>query len=452
MKEVFYNIKNKFINAPASVRKVIVRSTACMATATMLATGFVTPVMAAPLAQSEVPTITEENGGAMHLRIAAVTKFGSNKGLAGIFDPEFYAKTYPDVVAVLGSRPSVLYKHFITYGIKEYRKPNADFNVLAYAKMYPDLIAAFGDNIELYYYHYALYGKAEGRLATNEAFAAFAEALKKKNATIASLSAEKTTLEGEVTTLQTTATEKAELYTAANTALTDFTNGDYADYDNKTDEEKAELDAKKAELQSALTTALADKNSAEEAVTNKQAEVTAKEGEITRAGTAKTNALAVEDGKIAAAESTKSAKENAKNSAETELQTAQSEFDSAKSDAESAQSDLEQATMRANAAYLDVIAKESEKRSADEKVDTLTQQTAAAEANKEEAAQKASETAQILYDANEMKNDAVHAQQVAQYDVDTAELLMQGAQNALDTAEEADETVSAAEDAQADRN
>ncbi len=42
-----------------------------------------------------------------------------------IFDAEFYAKTYPDVVAVLGTDAAALYKHYQTYGKKEGRLPFA---------------------------------------------------------------------------------------------------------------------------------------------------------------------------------------------------------------------------------------------------------------------------------------------------------------------------------------
>lgn len=40
------------------------------------------------------------------------------------FDAAFYAKKYPDVVAVLGNDPAALYNHYVTYGIKEGRSQN----------------------------------------------------------------------------------------------------------------------------------------------------------------------------------------------------------------------------------------------------------------------------------------------------------------------------------------
>lgn len=41
------------------------------------------------------------------------------------FDAEFYAATYPDVVAVFGNSPETLYKHYLEYGKAEGRSCNA---------------------------------------------------------------------------------------------------------------------------------------------------------------------------------------------------------------------------------------------------------------------------------------------------------------------------------------
>ena len=42
------------------------------------------------------------------------------------FDAEFYAATYPDVVAVFGDSPEALYKHYLDYGKAEGRSCNAE--------------------------------------------------------------------------------------------------------------------------------------------------------------------------------------------------------------------------------------------------------------------------------------------------------------------------------------
>lgn len=41
----------------------------------------------------------------------------------GTFDPQFYASTYPDVVAVFGTDANALYQHYQAYGKKEGRLP-----------------------------------------------------------------------------------------------------------------------------------------------------------------------------------------------------------------------------------------------------------------------------------------------------------------------------------------
>lgn len=47
-----------------------------------------------------------------------------------IFDAEFYAQTYPDVVAVFGTDPGVLYYHYLTCGAAEGRQPYASAPVV----------------------------------------------------------------------------------------------------------------------------------------------------------------------------------------------------------------------------------------------------------------------------------------------------------------------------------
>lgn len=46
------------------------------------------------------------------------------------FDPNYYATKYPDVVAVYGSEPESLYKHYLEYGINEKRFQNLNEEML----------------------------------------------------------------------------------------------------------------------------------------------------------------------------------------------------------------------------------------------------------------------------------------------------------------------------------
>ncbi len=83
--------------------------------------------------------------------------------LRTIFDADFYAERYPDVVKVHGADPEALFTHFCLFGIDEGREPFDGFNVFAYKSAYEDLRLAYGDDNVMYYLHYALLGKTEGR-------------------------------------------------------------------------------------------------------------------------------------------------------------------------------------------------------------------------------------------------------------------------------------------------
>ena len=87
----------------------------------------------------------------------------SAEGLSDVFDADYYAEQNPDVVAIFGSDPTVLYNHFVAYGVNEGRQGMASFNVTQYRNAYADLQAAFGDNWDAYVEHYFTSGVNEGR-------------------------------------------------------------------------------------------------------------------------------------------------------------------------------------------------------------------------------------------------------------------------------------------------
>lgn len=85
-----------------------------------------------------------------------------------VFDAEYYAKAYPDVVAVYGSDEMALYQHYKEYGKKENRRATADsdtdtFDAKYYAEQNPDVVAVYGTDRDSLYQHYLQYGKEEGR-------------------------------------------------------------------------------------------------------------------------------------------------------------------------------------------------------------------------------------------------------------------------------------------------
>ena len=89
-----------------------------------------------------------------------------------VFDAEYYASAYPDVVAVVGTDAKALYAHYLTCGINEGRNASATFNLDAYIAANPDLVAVYGtdsNNVIDYFIHYTGFGVNEGRIATIDA-------------------------------------------------------------------------------------------------------------------------------------------------------------------------------------------------------------------------------------------------------------------------------------------
>ncbi len=119
--------------------------------------------------------------GAMVVAVVAMLGVGTIRAHAetqvmpdgGLFDPDYYAKSNPDVVAAFGSDANSLYYHYCLFGKNEGRLPYApagapadipaDFDASFYAYANPDVVAAFGTDPAVLYCHYVNFGKAEGR-------------------------------------------------------------------------------------------------------------------------------------------------------------------------------------------------------------------------------------------------------------------------------------------------
>ena len=97
-----------------------------------------------------------------------------------VFDPEFYANTYPDLKQYYGYNAGQLYRHYVNCGRSEGRvctasndavgsvniMPNGDFfSASFYAATYPDVAAELGTDEAVLYRHYQQFGQKEGRLA-----------------------------------------------------------------------------------------------------------------------------------------------------------------------------------------------------------------------------------------------------------------------------------------------
>lgn len=115
------------------------------------------------------------------LSTAAIVISGSGvTAFAADFDASYYAQQYPDVAAAVGNDTNALLNHYIQHGQAEGRKPSASakagesvtgstasstttFDPTYYAATYPDVAAAVGTSANALYNHYITSGKAEGR-------------------------------------------------------------------------------------------------------------------------------------------------------------------------------------------------------------------------------------------------------------------------------------------------
>jgi hypothetical protein len=80
-----------------------------------------------------------------------------------VYDTDYYYKNNPDVATAMGYVPSLLYQHFVRYGVYEGRIASDNFNVYMYRKYNGDLNAVYGSNYENYFIHFLTYGKTEDR-------------------------------------------------------------------------------------------------------------------------------------------------------------------------------------------------------------------------------------------------------------------------------------------------
>lgn len=112
--------------------------------------------------------------------MAMIVTGSSMSAEAAKFNPAFYSAKYADVRAAFGSDATALYNHYINFGQKEGRVPDANvaggtavdglvgmsakFNPAFYAAKYADVRAAFGMNATALYNHYITCGQREGRM------------------------------------------------------------------------------------------------------------------------------------------------------------------------------------------------------------------------------------------------------------------------------------------------
>lgn len=125
-----------------------------------VAMGSVVPVVAAPATETvQVAPIKA--------RVEITLTQADKALLMDMFDAEYYASRYPDIVKAVGNDKAALFEHFLNHGLIEGRQLNKDFNVNAYRSSYKDLNAVLGTDIMAYYKHFQNFGKLENRTITN---------------------------------------------------------------------------------------------------------------------------------------------------------------------------------------------------------------------------------------------------------------------------------------------
>lgn len=99
--------------------------------------------------------------------VMASSARNGNNAYRAVFDADYYYNAYPDLQTAIGKNQTRLFNHFVTYGIKEGRSGNSEFNISVYKTNNPDLAEVFGDDLKAYCTHYISFGRAEGRTASS---------------------------------------------------------------------------------------------------------------------------------------------------------------------------------------------------------------------------------------------------------------------------------------------
>ena len=102
--------------------------------------------------------------GGAYIAVMPPIEVEAARDYSAVFNADYYAASYPDVVATVGNSYSALLSHFLEYGMAEGRRGCDEFDVYEYRASNPDLAVIYGNNLKHYYYHFMDYGKPEGRL------------------------------------------------------------------------------------------------------------------------------------------------------------------------------------------------------------------------------------------------------------------------------------------------
>ncbi len=89
-------------------------------------------------------------GNPVYAAEKSAENFGYEEELRSLFDSEWYASQYPDVVKVYGTDEDALFKHFMTFEINEGRGINTYFDAESYKEANPDQLDNPGEPIDPY--------------------------------------------------------------------------------------------------------------------------------------------------------------------------------------------------------------------------------------------------------------------------------------------------------------
>ena len=97
-----------------------------------------------------------------------ITYIYEDKDYALVFDPVYYADSYPDLKKKYGYDTDKLLRHFVLTGMNEKRNASPDFHIIKYINNYEDLRNAYGTDFTKYYLHFIDNGYRGGRTGKHD--------------------------------------------------------------------------------------------------------------------------------------------------------------------------------------------------------------------------------------------------------------------------------------------
>ncbi len=97
-----------------------------------------------------------------------ITYVYEGKDYSLVFDPLYYADSYPDLKKKYGYDTAKLLRHFVLTGMNEKRNASPDFDIIKYINNYEDLRNEYGTDFTKYYIHFIDHGYRDGRTGKHD--------------------------------------------------------------------------------------------------------------------------------------------------------------------------------------------------------------------------------------------------------------------------------------------